>query len=99
MHKPCERSSRALGNRCARVKIKMVDHPALEVVVRVKGRAVVLANPAMALHVVMVKGRPLAATEVANRLLMAVVVRRNVPRIATPIRRSSLTATSDLSHS
>ena len=73
----------------------MVGQPAPEVVAQGKGRGVVLANPAMALHVVMVKGRPLAATEVANRLLMAVVVRRNVPRIATPIRRSSLTATSN----
>ena len=76
----------------------MVGQPAPEVVAQGKGRGVVLANPAMALLVVMVKGRPLAATEVANRLLMAVVAHRNGRRIATPIRRSSLTATSDLSH-
>ena len=77
----------------------MVDHPALEVVVRVKGRAVVLANPAMAPRAVMAKGPPLVAIAVASRPLMAAVARRNELRIATPIRRSSLTATSDPSHS
>jgi superfamily II DNA/RNA helicase len=87
----------ALGNRCARVKSRMVAQPALEVVVRAKGRGVVPVNPAMAKRVGMAK-QPLAAIAVASRLRMAAVAPRNEPRIATPIRRSSLTATSDLSH-